>query len=142
MADALPTVKLVKLDLMDHFVGKLEWTTLSFWREEKGRVEVACDGETLWVKFFGLFKPEIGAFAIGIEDIQALSFEDAERITVGRVILLGVLAPLWKKKEKFLVVDFVYDDESQTIILGGPKNQLRRLYDDLRLKVQDARRAS
>ena len=147
MADASPTVKFVERDLIDYFVGKLEWTSLSFWRDERHRVEVAFDGGTLWMKFSGfkpVFKPEdlIRAFAIDVQDIQALSLDDAERITAGRVILLGVLAPLWKKKELLLVIDFVYDDESQTIILGGPKNDLRRLYDDLRLKVHDLRRAS
>lgn len=48
-------------------------------------------------------------FTISYEDIVDISIETKESITVGRVILTGLLAPLWKKKSPFILIGMKND---------------------------------
>ncbi|MBU2521939.1 MAG: hypothetical protein KKD50_06900, partial [Proteobacteria bacterium] len=48
-------------------------------------------------------------FSISYEDMVDISMETKESLTVTRVILTGLLAPLWKKKRPFLLIGIKND---------------------------------
>lgn len=52
---------------------------------------------------------EQGIFSIPYEDMVSVSMETKESLTATRVILVGILAPLWKKKEPFLLIQMKND---------------------------------
>jgi hypothetical protein len=47
---------------------------------------------------------EKGIFTIPYEDMVSVSTETKESLTATRVILVGIFAPLWKKKEPFVLI--------------------------------------
>jgi hypothetical protein len=48
-------------------------------------------------------------FSISYEDMVDISMETKESLTVTRVILTGLLAPLWKKKRPFILIGMKND---------------------------------
>jgi hypothetical protein len=58
--------------------------------------------------FFG-GPPARGPFSIFYKDISSVSIITQDKLTATRVILLGILSPLWKKKKPLLVIEMKND---------------------------------
>jgi hypothetical protein len=65
---------------------------------------------------------EIGIFSIPYESTTKISIETKESLTATRVILTGILAPLWKKKKSFILIGMKNDiGEISNVCFGfGP----------------------
>jgi hypothetical protein len=62
-------------------------------------------------------------FSIPYEDIVDISTETKERLTATRVVLTGLIAFAWKKKEKFLLIEFKNDiGETSKVGFGFSKS--------------------
>lgn len=62
---------------------------------------------------------EKGIFSIPYEDMVSVSIETKESLTATRVILAGILAPLWKKKEPFVLIQMKNDiGETSPVAFG------------------------
>ena len=53
-------------------------------------------------------------------NISEVSNMDAEKLSAGRVLVLGVIGALWKKKERYLLIRYHDNIQSQSLILKGP----------------------
>jgi hypothetical protein len=60
-------------------------------------------------------------YDISLADIRAARIETGEKVTLKRVLLVGILAPLWKKKEKLLLVSYGSEGFTSDLILGKLK---------------------
>jgi hypothetical protein len=62
---------------------------------------------------------EKGIFKIPYDDMVSVSMETKESLTATRVILVGILAPLWKKKEPFVLIQMKNDiGETSPVAFG------------------------
>lgn len=68
-------------------------------------------------------------FSISYEDMVDISMETKESLTVTRVILTGLLAPLWKKKRPFILIGMKNDiGKISSVGFGFPEPGLGSSY--------------
>lgn len=76
---------------------------------------------------------EDAPWSIFFDKMKSVSIEKIEGLTATRVILLGILAPLWKKKKPFLLIEMENDiGEISSISIGFSKEAtMHPLFGDL-----------
>ena len=77
--------------------------------------EVQISMEALTISHGGL----LGGWkhAIPISDIRGSRIESTKKLTLGRILLVGILAPLWKKEQKCWIVSYGPKDFTTDLIL-------------------------
>ena len=55
---------------------------------------------------------------IPLADIHGTRIETADKITLKRVLLVGIFAPLWRKREQCLIVSYGPPDFTSDLILA------------------------
>ena len=65
------------------------------------------------------YKPAFGGgFVIPYKEITAIDSDTAERLSLGRLLMVGLVAFAWKKKEKYLKVTFNYHGLDTHVVFG------------------------
>ena len=79
----------------------------------------------------------IHAFALAMVDIEGVTLDIAERVSIWRFLLVGPFAFLWKVRDKYLVVDFRYNGRLESFTFSGPEREILPIYDELRLALKE-----
>ena len=126
--------------------ARLAPSTFPLW-SEGAPVYCAIGDEALYLQPARDWDGPPAAFAIGIADVEEVALQEFSRVTIARVLVLfllgilpAVLAPLWKKKEERLTIDFICQGKSVSIALEGEPRRVGPLHDALRLKIRDLHR--